>query len=215
MTFWSIETSKILCMLISILTMILILSRTKKIKDENLLFIIGYTLFSLIDIFCYFYYDYTELPTDIFYTVGFLTVVFLLYLCYYFRLIYLKNLRKIQLCIILLFLLNILVQIIINENAFMNFSFNWLYINILLLLFSIILFLYQTFNSNKILYIKHYLPFWISVALLIFFIGSIPIFYFRHIVSETLYFIILLSLNISSNLIIIRGVLWHKQNYLK
>lgn len=197
-------------MLISVLVLILLFTKSKRIGHENRLFIAGYTLFSLIDIFCYFYYEFTELPTDIFYTVGFLTLVFLLYLLYYFKLLHLILLRKIQIVIILLFLLNIIIQVIINENAYLHFSFNWLYINILLLLFSIILFLYQTFNSNKILYINNYLPFWISVALLIFFIGNIPIFYFRHTVSENLYFIILLSLNIVSNFIIIRGILWHK-----
>jgi hypothetical protein len=199
----------------SVLIIILMIMRKKDIKNENLLFILGYSCFTLIDIFCFFYYKVTKLPTDIFYTVGFLTIVFFLYLFYYFKLLYLKPLRKIQFTIILLFVLNILIQIIINQNAFLNFSFNWLYINILLLLFSIILFLYQTFNSNKILHIKHYLPFWISVSLLIFFIGSIPIFYFRHTISEQLYFIILLSLNIISNLIIARGVLWHKHNCWK
>jgi len=211
----NIELGKIISMLISVFVMILIYCIKGQSKKENFLFIIGYSTLSIIDIFCFFYYKLTKWPTDIFYTVGFLTIVFFLYLFYYFKLLYLKPLRKIQFTIILLFVLNILIQIIINQYAFLNFSFNWLYINILLLLFSIILFLYQTFNSNKILHIKHYLPFWISVSLLIFFIGSIPIFYFRHTISEQLYFIILLSLNIVSNLIIARGVLWHKHNCWK
>ncbi|WP_147436426.1 hypothetical protein [Chryseobacterium sp. 7] len=98
-----------------------------------------------------------------------------------------------------------------EDDLLHHFSFNMLYVDILLLLFSIILFLYQTFNSDKILGITNYLPFWISVALLIFFIGSIPILFFRTTVSESIYFFILFMLNLISNSILIFGLLGNKQ----
>lgn len=73
---WNIETGKLISMGISIIVMILMTIKYRKTGKENLFFIIGYFLFSLIDIFCYFYYDLTGLPTDVFYVIGFLMIVF-------------------------------------------------------------------------------------------------------------------------------------------
>jgi len=202
-------------MLTTVLVMLLLLFKSHKIKQENILFIIGYSLLSLIDIFCYFYYEYTKSPTDIFYIIGFLIIVFFIYLLYYYRLLYKTLLRKIQVVLIGIFVFNIFIQLIFNDTVFKDFSFNWLYINTLILFSSISLFLYQTFNSNKILQINNYLPFWISVAILIAFIGSIPISFLRFSVPEEIYFLILFILNSTSNLIIIGGIIGHKQNCWK
>lgn len=198
-------------MIISIIVMGLMIIKYRKTGKENLFFIIGYLLFSLIDIFCYFYFRFTSMPTDIFYVIGFLIIVFFLYLLYYYQLLYVPLLKKIQIIILILFVLNIAFMFCTEDDLLHHFSFNMLYVDILLLLFSIILFLYQTFNSDKILGITNYLPFWISVALLIFFIGSIPILFFRTTVSESIYFFILFMLNLISNSILIFGLLGNKQ----
>ncbi|MCP1297588.1 hypothetical protein NK356_00200 [Chryseobacterium sp. S0630] len=212
---WNIETGKQISMIISIIVMTLMIIKYRKTGKENLFFIIGYLLFSLIDISCYFYFKLTSLPTDIFYVIGFLMIVFFLYLFYYYQLLYVPMLKKIQTIILALFVLNIAVMFYTEDDLLHHFSFNMLYADILLLLFSIILFLYQTFNSDKILEIKNYLPFWISVALLIFFIGSIPILFFRTTVSETIYFFILFMLNLISNGILILGLIWNKQERIR
>lgn len=208
---WNIETGKQISIIISIIVMVLMIIKYRKTGKENLFFIIGYLLFSLIDIFCYFYFRLTSMPTDIFYVIGFLMIVFFLYLLYYNQLLYVPLLKKIQTVILILFVLNIAFMFYTEEDLLHHFSFNMLYVDILLLLFSIILFLYQTFNSDKILGINNYLPFWISVALLIFFIGSIPILFFRTTVSESIYFFILFMLNLISNSILIFGLLGNKQ----
>lgn len=212
---WNIETGKQISMIISIIVMTLMIIKYRKTGKENLFFIIGYLLFSLIDISCYFYFKLTSLPTDIFYVIGFLMIVFFLYLFYYYQLLYVPMLKKIQVIILILFVLNIVIMFYTEDDLFHHFSFNMLYVDILLLLFSIILFLYQTFNSDKILEIKNYLPFWISVALLIFFIGSIPILFFRTTVSESIYFFILFMLNLISNGILILGLVWNKQERIR
>ncbi|MBB4807125.1 hypothetical protein HNP38_002429 [Chryseobacterium defluvii] len=207
---WNIETGKQISMMISILVMVLMIIRYRKIGKEYLFFIIGYILFSCMDILSYFYLKVTGPPTDKFYVI-ILFIVFLLYLLYYFRLLYLPQLKKIQLVLLAFLFINTFVRLFVENDMLKILSFNMLYVNILLLLFSIILFLYQTFNSDKILELKSYLPFWISVALLIFFIGFIPILFFRNTVSENIYFIILFMLNLISNGILILGLLWNKQ----
>ncbi|MET3034711.1 hypothetical protein ABXT08_01295 [Chryseobacterium sp. NRRL B-14859] len=212
---WNIEIGKQISMILSIIVIALMIIPYKRIGKENISFIIGYLLFSLIDIFCYFYYKLTSLPTDVFYVIGFLMVVFFLYLLYYFQLLYIPILKKIQAVILALFVLNIMVMFYKEEDLLHHFSFTMLYVDILLLMFSIILFLYQTFNSDKILGLNNYLPFWVSVALLIFFIGSIPILYFRMTISENIYFFILFMLNLISNGILLLGLVWKKQERFK
>lgn len=200
---------------ISVVVMALMIIKSRKIWKENLFFIIGYILLSLIDIFCYFYFKATNRSTEIFFVIGFLILVFFLYLLYYFRLIYLPLLKKIQLILLAIFIINIGIMFYIEDDLLHHFSFSMLYTDILLLMFSIILFLYQTFNSDKILELNNYLPFWISVSLLILFIGSIPILYFRTTVSEHIYFFILFILNLISNGILILGLVWNQQYRLR
>ncbi|MCT2563412.1 hypothetical protein [Chryseobacterium herbae] len=209
---WNIEIGKQISIVLSVVVMALMIVKYRKIGKENLFFIVGYILFSLIDIFCYFYFKATNWSTEIFFVIGFLMIVFFLYLLYYFQLLYWPVLKKIQLILLILFVINIIVMFYIEEDLLHHFSFNMLYTDILLLMFSIILFLYQTFNSDKILDLNNYLPFWISVSLLILFIGSIPILYFRTTVSEHIYFFILFMLNLISNGILMLGLFLNKQD---
>ncbi len=207
---WNIEIGKQISMVISLLVIALMVIKYRKIGKENLFFIAGYIVFSMIDTFCYFYFKVTHRSTEMFYVIGFLMVVFCMYLLYYFQLLYWPILKKLQLFLLILFVGNIVVMFYIEDDLLHHFSFNMLYINILLLMFSIILFLYQTFNSDKILELNNYLPFWISVSLLILFIGSIPILYFRTTVSEHIYFFILFMLNLISNGILLFGLIRNK-----
>ncbi|MGG5209248.1 hypothetical protein ACQWU4_09875 [Chryseobacterium sp. MIQD13] len=212
---WNIEIGKQISIVISFLVMALMIIKYRKIGKENLFFIAGYILLSLIDIFCYFYFRSTNRSTETFYVIGFLMIVFFMYLLYYFQLLYWPVLKKIQSVLLILFVVNITVMFCIEDDLLHHFSFNMLYVDILLLLFSIILFLYQTFNSDKILELNNYLPFWISVSLLILFIGSIPILYFRTSVSQHIYFFILFMLNLISNGILIWGLLGTKNDKLR
>ncbi|WP_223608476.1 hypothetical protein [Chryseobacterium sp. OSA05B] len=208
---WNIEIGKQISMVLSVVVMVLMIVKYRKIGKENLFFIVGYVLLSLIDIFCYFYFRATNRSTEIFFVIGFLMIVFFLYLLYYYQLLYWPLLKKLQLILLILFAVNIVVMLYVEDDLLHHFSFNMLYTDILLLMFSIILFLYQTFNSDKILELNNYLPFWISVSLLILFIGSIPILYFRTTVSQHIYFFILFMLNLISNGILVLGLIWNKQ----
>lgn len=198
-------------MIILFIVLILVCFKYKKIERVNLIFFTGFITISIIDFFCYFYFKMTKISTDKFYVVG-MFVMFLLYLIYYYKLLYLESLRKIQLVLMMLFAVNGCIMFGVGANFFENFSFNTFYVNILLLTFSIILFLYQTFNSDRIFEIKNYLPFWISVGSLLFYIGIIPISYFRTTVSYDIYFFFLFLLNLINNGVIVFGLFWNKRN---
>lgn len=211
---WDVEIGKLASMIILMGVLILIFINYRKIEKINLLFFAGFVLFSLLDFFCYFYFELTKLPTDTFFVVG-ISVVFSLYLLYYYQLLESRLLKKIQSVILIIFLVNVFCMLYFEEDFLGKFSFNMLYVNILLLTFSIILFLYQTFNSDKIFEIKNYLPFWISVSSLISYIGIIPIFYFRTKVSPDLYFFILFLLNFINNAVLVFGLLCNKPDKFK
>ena len=211
---WDIELGKKISMIILVMMMILIAIKFKKIEKTNLFFFAGYILLSLNDFFFYFYNQFTTLHTEKIYNVCILTV-FSLYFMYYYKLLYMPILRKLQLVILALFVVNILGMSLLEKSFFQYLSFNIFYINILLLIFSIILFLYQTFNSDKIFEIKNYLPFWISVGALIFYVGIIPIFFFRKTVENNIYFFILFLLNLINNGVIFFGLYWNKPDKVK
>lgn len=211
---WNVELGKQISMVILFIMMILIAIRSRKIDKVNLFFFAGYILLSVTDFFFYFYAKFLDIFTERFYSVS-VILVFFLYLFYYYKLFYLSSLKKIQIVILISFIISMIVMSYVDKGLFEHFSFNMLYVNIILLTFSIILFLYQTFNSDKIFEIKNYLPFWISVSLLIFYIGTIPIFYFRTSVSQDIYFFILFLLNLVSNVVIAVGLFWSKQDKVK
>lgn len=211
---WNVELGRQISMVILVAMLILIVIKAVKIEKVNLYFFAGYILLSLTDLFFFFYSKFTNLFTEKFFSIA-ITATFFIYLLYYLKLLYIPFLMKIQKVIITVFCLVIFIFLYVEKGLFEHLSFKMFYINILLLTFSIILFLYQTFNSDKILEIKHYLPFWISVSLLIFYIGIIPIFYFRTSVSQEIYFFILFLLNLISNSVIAIGILWSRNDKAK
>ena len=211
---WDVELGKQISMAILVVMMILIAAKYKKIEKVNLFFFAGYILLSLNDFFFYFFSKLTNLYTEKYYSIC-IAIVFLMYLIYYYKLMYIPLLKKIQRIILFLFFVNIFGMSFIENSFFQGLSFNIFYINILLLLFSIILFLYQTFNSDKIFEIKNYLPFWISVGSLIFYIGIIPLFFFRIKVSNDTFAIIIFILNLINNGVIVFGLFWNRPDVAK
>lgn len=211
---WNVELGKQISMIVLVMTMILIIVKYKKIEKINLFFFIGYFMLSLNDLFFFYYAKLKNLPTEKYYSICF-AIVFFIYLIYYYKLLYISSLKKIQQIILCLFFVNIFGISLVEENFFQRLSFNMFYLNILLLIFSIILFLYQTFNSDKIFEIKNYLPFWISVGLFIFYIDIIPILYFRTTVSEDIYYFFLFLLNLIHNGVIIFGLFGSKSDFVK
>lgn len=211
---WNVELGKQISMMILVIMMILITAKYKKIEKVNLFFFVGYLLLSVSDFFFYFYYKLTNLPTEKYYSIC-LAIVFLMYLLYYYKLLYIPLLKKIQLGLLVLFFFNIWGVSLLEKSFFQHLSFNIFYINIILLLFSIILFLYQTFNSDKIFEIKNYLPFWISVGSLIFYVGIIPLFFFRIEVSNVIFASVIFLLNLVNNAVIVFGLFWNKPEITK
>ncbi len=74
---------------------------------------------------------------------------------------------------------------------------------------------HQLLNSDEVLIVKYKLSFWISTALLLFYVGMIPLFFLAEYTSikGLSYQIILLSLNVILYGCYIIGFLWTKKEY--
>ncbi|GAB5400650.1 MAG: hypothetical protein Aureis2KO_22350 [Aureisphaera sp.] len=74
---------------------------------------------------------------------------------------------------------------------------------------------YQLLNSDEVLIVKYKLSFWISTALLLFYMGMIPLIFLMEYdpIQFLSYFIILISLNLILYGCYIIGFLWTKKEY--
>ncbi|MCB0457477.1 MAG: hypothetical protein KDC91_07005 [Flavobacteriaceae bacterium] len=74
---------------------------------------------------------------------------------------------------------------------------------------------YQLLNSDEVLIVKYKLSFWISTALLLFYVGMIPLFFLSQYtnIMGLSYQIILLSLNVILYGCYMIGFLWTKKEY--
>lgn len=102
-----------------------------------------------------------------------LGVFFLIIFLMYQKLIKNSNLKNIANIVTIVFIILYVYQIVtLNiENGFPEVI---LYINVFLLLFMIALFLIDTFNTDIILEIKKYYPFWFSLGLIIIYMVIVP-----------------------------------------
>lgn len=129
-------------------------------------------LVSILPIF--FNRDFSPNP---FYVVGILVFYFMLVLIYFYKILNNKYLKRIQIGIIILNLLNLILSFIFIDNILEVFPAITNFITVMLLLFSISLFFYETFNSEIILNITDYYPFWISISLIVINLGLMPLIY--------------------------------------
>lgn len=74
---------------------------------------------------------------------------------------------------------------------------------------------YKLLNSNEVLIVKYKLSFWISTALLLFYMGMIPLMFLTEYLNITglSYLIIIISLNLILYGCYIIGFLWTKKKY--
>lgn len=99
----------------------------------------------------------------------------------YFFLLYRKTIkttkyRKLVFGFLIIFILSVVVNFLWIQKltvtaAFHSYTFT---LGAILLIITIGLFLFEILNSEKVLYFKRYLMFWISIGLFVFYTGIIP-----------------------------------------
>jgi len=196
---------------------ILLLVYRKKLGKTTLAFTFAMAIMSVVNTASMIVrlYDFNY-DTTYFFVIGVNFLSFLLFLIYFYLLLKLKRIRKIQLLIIAVFAsIFILMGIIEGKNFLLRFPSYFYLVETLLLLVSITLFFYETFNSDIILNIKDYFPFWVSLSLITIYVGLLPLLFFLqsvdYSVSKNVYIIILFFINLIGYGILSYGVFRSKK----
>lgn len=155
---------------------ILLIKKRKILQPYGSYMIAAMVLTYLIDCTTFFIRatDYIDrIYNTYIYIYAGLGLFFLIIFLMYQKLIQNSNLKNIAKIVTIVFIILYVYQIItLNiENGFPEVI---LYINVFLLLFMIALFLIDTFNTDIILEIKKYYPFWFSLGLIIIYMVIVP-----------------------------------------
>lgn len=155
---------------------ILLIKKRKILQPYGSYMIAAMVLTYLIDCTTFFIRatDYIDrIYNTYIYIYAGLGLFFLIIFLMYQKLIQNSNLKNIAKIVTIVFIILYVYQIVtLNiENGFPEVI---LYINVFLLLFMIALFLIDTFNTDIILEIKKYYPFWFSLGLIIIYMVIVP-----------------------------------------
>ena len=177
-------------------------------NEKYFLFFLWYTFFmDLTGVFM----DYNSVDNSFIYEI-FTVSSFLFYFYWYYLILKSKIFRKITVLLTAIFIVMTVVTFTISSLSGQGYAFSTGAIGILMLT---IFHFYQLLNGDEVLNVKYKLSFWISTALLLFYLGIIPLI----LLSKYLDIkglsnnIILLSLNIILYGCYIIGFIWTKKKY--
>lgn len=173
---WNQYLASIIVLFFMTICIVLMLIKKKKLDRGSTYFILAIALLTIIELSVFIGKNYIEnFPTIIFYVIGVNLVVFLLYFLYFHQLLKSKKLRTVNLILIILFLLNYIISAYFDEHFFTRFPFFSYFVEVVLLTASIYSVMSQTFNSDKILTLTSYFPFWVCLSLLVIYLGVLPL----------------------------------------
>ena len=216
---WNRDVASIIQLTLVILFFILLLIYRKKLGKEIIYFIIASAIVAGVDSFIFV----MRLSTSKFnstpaYSIGINLFVFLFYFVYFRKVLKLKQSRKLNSVLIVIFLACYILFAIFSQNFFTTFSVRFYFIEVILLVCNIFLVLRETFNSDKILNIKPYYPFWACIGLMAIYLGVTPLLIISNTAMEmmniNIFFIILFFVNVIGYSILITGVFF-SQNILQ
>ncbi|MDC8006069.1 hypothetical protein POV27_18600 [Aureisphaera galaxeae] len=144
---------------------------------------------------------------------SFIIISFLFYFNWYYNILKRPNFKKVVMPFTIIFVIVALISLFTESwKEYHTYTF---FTGAVFLLVLTIFHFYQLLNSNEVLIVKYKLSFWISTALLLFYMGMVPlIFLIEYTGIEYLsYFIILISLNLILYGCYIIGFLWTKKEY--
>lgn len=140
-------------------------------------------------------------------------------LIYYYKILENRRSKNIQLGIVCLNFLNIILSVIFIDDFFSFLPYITYFVTIFLLLLSITLFFFETFNSEKILNITTYYPFWIALSLIVIYLGVLPLIIMSKnaiqlSISKNIFLILLYSVNFTGYTIMLVGIFFSKKEIL-
>lgn len=151
--------------------------------------------------------------------VGVIILFFLAVFVYFYKTLENKRLKAIQLGIIVAHILNIIISLIFIEDFFIYLPYPTYFVTIVLLLASVALFFFETFNSEKVLNIMDYYPFWIAISLIVLYVGMLPLMIISKnamelSISRNIFLILLYIVNFTGYTIMLGGIFFSKKTNL-
>ncbi len=144
---------------------------------------------------------------------GFTIISFLFYFNWYYNILKRPNFKKAVVPFTVIFGIVALLSLFLDSwEQYHTYTF---FAGAVFLLVLTIFHFHQLLNSNEVLIVKYKLSFWISTALLLFYMGMVPLFFLMEYTGIQLlsYIIILISLNLILYGCYIIGFLWTKKEY--
>lgn len=208
---WNRELAALIIVVLMITTVLLLVFKRKQLGATVYYFTIALSLSTGIEIIGFILRLYAKnFNTSFLYIVGTNFFVFLLFLIYFQSILQSKKYRTINLIIIFSFILNYFLSALLIDDFFNNFTFSTYFVEVFLLVTSIYLVLSQIFNSDKILVLSIYFPFWVCISLLAIYLGVIPLIVISKTASKmmnlTIFYAILFIVNLIGYCILLLGI---------
>lgn len=209
---WNRDIANLFVLLLVLLSFILIIKKRNYIgKGQNyIIAAIGLSLliegFSLV-------MRYVKSPVNVsmLYIFGINLIVFFLFFLYFQSILTSRKLKLVNKILIGLFLLSYCYFAIYDEHFFTKFPFFSYFVEVVLLTCSIYLVMSQTFNSDKILNLGSYFPFWVCMSLLVTYLGVLPLLIAGHTATKlmnlNIFFAILFLVNVLGYGILLVGII--------
>lgn len=186
--------------LMEILLLIGVIHFRKKLGKEIIFFIISLVFIVITETISSYIGIILHKDTILVFTIGIFLLAFFFLFYYYYQLFETPLAKKLQGIVLLLFALNYFLSILFVPNFFKVFPNFTYFIECILLLATFGIFLYETFQTEKILSITTYYPFWITVGLFIIYICLLPLLLISSVAQDAMdigiFRGILLSINI-------------------
>lgn len=209
---WNRDLAGIIVALLMLTSLVLMIIKRKRLEQGSFYFISAVAVIILVDTFSLVGKHFSEnYNSTIFYVLGINLVAFFLFFMYFHQLLKSVKLKRINLILILLFFINFIYSAVVDDHFFKSFPFFNYFIEVLLLSLSIYLVMSQTFNSDKILYLRRYFPFWVCLSLLVTYLGVMPLlivsFTAENMMNVTVFHIVMFSVNLVGYSILLVGIL--------
>lgn len=217
---WNRDIASMIQLAVVILFFILLLVYRRNLGKGIVYFIIASAIVCTIDSFVFT----MRLSTSRFnstpiYSIAINFFVFFLFFLYFRTVLELKRSKIINAILISIFLVSYFSFALFSEDFINKFSFNFYFVEVILLMCNIFLVLRETFNSDKILNIKSYYPFWACIGLMAIYLGVTPLLIISNtaiqLMNINIFFIILFLVNVIGYSILIAGVFFSKNINIK
>ena len=217
---WNKTVASVVQILVILIFFILLIYKRKKLSKGIIYFIIASGIVAFIETSIFFTRMITQqIYTVTIYIIGVNFFAFLLFFIYFRQVLELKKSKNINLLLIGIFLVSFLMFALFSENFFSKFPFYFYFLEVILLMGNIYLVLQETFNSDKVLNIRSYYPFWACIGLMAIYLGVTPLLIISNttmkMMNINIFFIILFIVNVIGYSILISGVFYAKSIDLK